>query len=142
MSTIGDEIANYKEKLQRVNLRDSQQIDKVHPDTWQLKNGSPEELWIYYFQYTFFCLLEEILFWRHQTEPNFEVLCQKRIPWERVSDVLELLHDSRSACHFEIEKTEQTACEGFYWTCTSWCMRNRIESCDVCGKRENTKQKH
>ena len=63
------------------------------------------------------------------------------VPWERVSNVLELLHDSPSAGHFGIGKTYQRACERFYWPCMSREV-NWIESCYVCLKRTGTKQKH
>ena len=37
---------------------------------------------------------------KHQTEPNFETVYQVLVTWERVSNVLELLHDSPDAGHF------------------------------------------
>ena len=64
------------------------------------------------------------------------------VPVERVSNVLELLHDSPSACHFEIEKTYQGACEKSYWPCMRRDVRNWIEICYVCLKRNGTRQKH
>ena len=63
------------------------------------------------------------------------------VPWERVSNVLELLRDSPSADHFGIEKTYQRSCEWFYWPCMRRDVRNWIESCYVCLKRKSTKQK-
>ena len=107
-----------------------------------MKNGASKELWKYWVQYTNLCLIDGILIRKHQTEPNFETVYQMLLPWERVSNLLELLHDSPSAGHFGIEKSYQRACEKFYWPCMRKDVRNWIESCYVCLKRKNTKQKH
>ena len=56
--------------------------------------------------------------------------------------MLELLHDSPITGHFGIEKTYQRPCERFYWPCMRMDVRNWIESCYVCPKREGTMQKH
>ena len=64
------------------------------------------------------------------------------VPWEGVSNVLELLHDSPSAGLLGIEKTYQRACEKFYWPCVRRDARNWIESCYVCPKRKSSQQKH
>ena len=53
------------------------------------------------------------LYRKHQIEPIFDTVYQMLVPWERVSNVLELLHDSPSAGHFGIEKRYQRACEYF-----------------------------
>ena len=142
------------DKLQRVKLRDSQQNDKLLKElySWvlnkkrlesrQMKNGASKELWKYWVQYTNLCLIDGILYREHQTEPNFETVYQTLVLWERVSKMLELLHDSPSAGHFGIEKTYQRACERFYRPCIRRDVRNWIENCYVCLKRKGTKQKH
>ena len=79
-----------------------------------MKNGASKELWKHWVQYTNLCLRDRILYRKHQTEPNFETVYQMLVPWERVSNVLELLHDSPSAGRFGIEKTYLRACEKFY----------------------------
>ena len=58
-------------------------------------------------------LIEGILYRKHQTEPNFETVYQMLVPWERVSNVLEQLHDSTSVGHFEIEKHTKGLVNGF-----------------------------
>ena len=64
------------------------------------------------------------------------------VPWERVSQVHELLHDSPNAGHFGIEKTYQRACERCYWPRLRRYVRNWLESCDVCLKMKGTKRIH
>ena len=80
-----------------------------------MKNGASEELLKYWIQYTNLCLIDGILYRKHRTEPNFDTVYKMLIPWERASNVLELLHDSPSAGHFGTEKTYHWACEKFYW---------------------------
>ena len=70
-----------------------------------MKNGPSKELWKYWVEYTNVFLTEGNLYRKHQTEPNFETVYQMLVPRERMSNVLELLHDSPSAGHFGIEKT-------------------------------------
>ena len=96
------------QKLQRVKLRDSQQSDKIlkevyswvinkkRPEPRQMRNGASKELWKYWVQYKNLFLIEGILYQIHQTESNFETVYQMLVPWGRVSNVLELLHDSPS----------------------------------------------
>ena len=105
------------DKLQRVKLQESQQNDKLlkdvyswvlnkkRPESRQMKNGASKDLWKSWVQYTNFCFIDGILYHKHHTEPNFETVYQMLVPWERVSNVLEQLHDSPSAGHFWIEKT-------------------------------------
>ena len=112
------------------------------PEPRQMRNGASKELWKYWVQYKNLFLIEGILYRKHQTEPNFETVYQMVEPWGRMSNVLELLHDSPSAGHFGIEKTYKRACERFYWPCMKRDVRNWIESCEVCLKRKGTKQKH
>ena len=107
-----------------------------------MKNGASKELWNYWIQYASLCLLDWIFYHEHQIEPNFETFCQMLVPWERVSNELELLHDSPSAGHFVTEKTFQRVCEMFYWPCMKWDVRKWIQICYVCLKRKSTKQKH
>ena len=64
------------------------------------------------------------------------------VAWERVSNVLELLHDSLSAGNFGIEKIYQRACETFLWPWIKRVVKNGIENCDVSLKRKDTNQKH
>ena len=107
-----------------------------------MTNGASKELWKYWVQYKNLCLIERILYRKNQTEPNFETVYQTLVPWCRVSNVLELLHDSPSSGHFVIEKTYKRACVSFYWPCMRRDVKNWIESCDACLKRKGTKQKH
>ena len=65
------------------------------------------ELWKYWVQYTNLCFIEGISYRNYQLERNSESAYQMLVPWERVSRVLELLHDSASAGHFGFEKTYQ-----------------------------------
>ena len=67
-----------------------------------MKNRVSKELWKYRVQYTNICLIDGILYCKHQTEPSFETVYQMCVPWERVSNVIELLHESPSAGHFGI----------------------------------------
>ena len=76
------------------------------------------------------------MYQKHQTESNFETVYQMLVPWCRVSNVLELLHDSPSAGNFGMEKKYKRACERFYWPCMRRDVRNWIERCDVCLKRK------
>ena len=69
-----------------------------------MNTEASKELWNYWVEYTNLCLLEGILYPKHQTEPNFETVYQMLSPWCRVSNVLELLHDSPGAGHFGIGK--------------------------------------
>ena len=107
-----------------------------------MKNRASKELWKYWVQYKALCLIEGILYRKHQTEHNFETFFQMLVPRGRVSNVLELLHDSPSAGHFGIEKTYKRACESFYWPCMKRNDRNWIESWAACLKRKGNKQKH
>ena len=86
-----------------------------------MKNGASKQLWKYWVQYTNLCLIEGILYRKHQTETNFETVYQMLVPRERVSNVLELLHDCPSAGQFRIKKTYQRACEKFYWPFIEIC---------------------
>ena len=75
-------------KLHRVKLRDSQQsdntlkkvysrvINKKRPEPRQMRNGASKELWKYWVQYKNLCLIEGILYRKHQTEPSFETVYQ------------------------------------------------------------------
>ena len=66
------------DKLQRVKLQGSQQVDKLlkevycwvlnkkSPEPRQVKNGTSKELWS---QYINFCLIEGILYRKHQHNP-------------------------------------------------------------------------
>ena len=104
-------------KLQRLKLQDSQQsgnklyevyswvINKKRPEPRQMRNGASIELWRNWVQYKNLLFIEGILYRKHQTEPNFVTVFQKLVPWVRVSNVLELLHDSPSSGHFGIVKT-------------------------------------
>ena len=83
------------DKLQRVKLQDSQQNEKIlkdvyssvlnknRPEPRQMKNGASKELWKYSVQYTNLCLIDGILYRKHQTEPNFETVYQMLVPWQR-----------------------------------------------------------
>ena len=100
--------------LQCVKLRDSQQNDellkevyswilnKKRPEPRQMKNGASTEAWKFWIHYTKFCLIKGILYCKHKEEPNFETVYQILAPWERVFNVLELLHDSPSEGDFGI----------------------------------------
>ena len=112
------------------------------PEPQQMKKGASEELWKYWVQYTNFRLIEGILYRKHQTEPHLENVYQMLVPWERVSIVFELLHDSASAGHFGIEKTYLRACEKFCRPCMRMDVRNWIESCDVCLRKKSIKHQH
>ena len=115
---------------------------KKGPEPRQMRNGALKELWKNWVQYKSLLFKERISYRKHQTEPNFENIYQMLVPWGRVSNVLELLHDSFSAGHFDTEKTYKRACERFYWPCMRRDVRNWIENCDACLKRKSTKQKH
>ena len=82
-----------------------------------MKNGASKELWKYWVQYKNLFLIEGILYRKQQTEPNIETVYQMLVPWVRVSNVLELLHDSPSAGRLGIGKTYKRACERIYWPC-------------------------
>ena len=75
-----------------------------------------------------FCLIEGILFRKHQTEPHLETVYQMLVPWERVSNVFELLHDSHSAGHFGILKSNLRACEKFCRPCMRRDVRNYVRT--------------
>ena len=117
-------------------------INKKRPEPRLMRNGASKELWKYRVQYKNIFLIEVILYQKHQTEHNFKTIYQMLVPWGRVTNVLELLHDSPGAGQFGTEKTYKRACESFYWPCMRRDVRNWIESCDVCLKRKGTKQKH
>ena len=157
---VGQDVTNYSSrgwqlpKLKRVKLQDLQQsdnilkevysrvINKKRPEPRQIRNGASKELWKHWVQYKKLFLIEGILYRKHRPEPNFETVYQMLVPGGRVSNVLQLLHDSPSAGHFGIENTYKRACERFYWPCPKRDVRNWIECCDVCLKRKGTKQKH
>ena len=107
-----------------------------------MENGASKELWKYWVQYTIFFLIEGILYRKHQTEPNFETVYQMLVPWERVSNVFELLHDSSSASLFRIEKRYHRACEKICYPCMRKEVRNWIKKSGLCLKRKGTKMKH
>ena len=97
-----------------------------------MKNGESKAIWNYCVQNTNLSLIEGFLYRKRQTEPNFETVYQMLVRWDRVSNVLELLHDSTIAGHFGIAKTHQRACQWFYWRCVRMDVRNLTESSDVC----------
>ena len=97
---------------------------KKRPEPRQMRNGASKELWKYWVQYKNLFFIEGILYRKHQTEPNFETVYQMLVPWGRVSNVLELLHDSPSTGYFGIEKTYKRACERLYWPCMRRDVRN------------------
>ena len=79
-----------------------------------MKNGAPKELWKHWVQYTNLCLIKGTLYRKEQTKLNCETVYQMLVQWERLSSVLELLHEAPSAGHFMIEKTYQRACESLF----------------------------
>ena len=74
-----------------------------------MKNGALKSFWNYWFLYKSLCLIEGIFYCKRQTNPHFETVYQMLVPWEGVSNVHELLHDSPSSGRFVIEKTCQMA---------------------------------
>ena len=78
-----------------------------------MENGASKELWKFWVQYTNHCLIEEILNRKHQTESIFQSVYRILVQWERLSNVLELLHDSPSADHFGIEKHTKVLVKDF-----------------------------
>ena len=107
-------------KLQRVRVRDSQRSDKLpkeiyswvinkyRPEPRQMNNGALKKLWKYWVQFKNLCLIDGIFYQKHQTELNFGNIYQIIVPWERVSNVLELLQHTG---HVRIRKTYQRACK-------------------------------
>ena len=87
-------------------------INKKRTEPRQVINGALKRLWKYCVLFVNRCLIEGILYQRHQIEPNFGTACNIMVPGERVTNVLELL---QRAGYFRIEKTYQMACEKFHW---------------------------
>ena len=87
------------DKLQRVKLPDSQQNEKIikdvyswvlnkkRPEPRKMKNGASKVLWKYSVQYKNLCLIDGILYCKHQTESNYETVYQTLVPWERARAV-------------------------------------------------------
>ena len=88
-------MTNYSRKI----LLDTKQ---KRPQPRQKKNRLSKELWKYWVQYTNICLTDGILYHKQQTERNFETVYQMFVQWERMSNVLELLHEIPSAGHFRV----------------------------------------
>lgn len=129
--------------LERDNLqewRDFQLQDPVLAQIHQAKEIDKRPSWqavapmevsskIYWSQWEAIVILNGVLYKKWESPNLLNHVYQILVPREKVSEVLEEVHDSPSGSHFGINKTLQRIRKRFYW---ATCKRDVEDWCAFC----------